>query len=80
MKRKAEEQLQLQTRRKNYRDEHKESEARRFTAMRRAIQQGNMPTIGGILEKPEDVDMENFVGSEDELEWMVERLFANDGL
>jgi hypothetical protein len=37
------------------------------------------PKILDIIIKPGDVDMRTFCGTEDELEYHIEQLYANDG-
>jgi hypothetical protein len=79
LKRKAEETLERQKCRKEFREQYNERKENNIKEMKNLKERGIVPEIALVLEKPEDIDMENFTGSEEELAWIIERLYENDG-
>ena len=79
MKRHAEAQRELQERRQRFRSDYKVLQQQRRADHKILKEEGNEPEmiVEGAFEKPVSIDMEQFMGSEWELEWTVERLFAN---
>jgi hypothetical protein len=76
-KRKAEETLERQECRKEFREQYKERKENHKKEMKDLKERGIVPEIIAVLEKPEYIDMESFTGSEEELAWTIERLYEN---
>jgi hypothetical protein len=77
MKRKAESELSNKERWKRYRDQHQQQRKELISRVRK-----NRDLAGPIIDilvKPDSIDMESFSGTERELEYAVEHLYANDG-
>jgi plasmid replication initiation protein len=79
-KRKAEEVLERQECRKEFRKQYKERKENNIKQFKDLKERGIVQEIAMVLEQPEYIDMEVFTGSEEELTWTIERLYENDGL
>jgi hypothetical protein len=67
----------VRTKRKEYRDRHERQQEERFKT--KAKLRKEFVGILDVIVRPDDVDMRSFCGTEAELVYAIEQLYANDG-
>lgn len=79
MKRKAEVELSLRKRRKEYRDEYQQRMEERWKDLKKVPVPERDFVIVDELVKPINLDMTSFSGTEEEFADAVEAMYTNDG-